>query len=64
MSTTAAGRHARSGLDQLDFAEDLFAVVAAAVAVVVSRAVVHGNWHAAGHKRVGPKRAGRPEVSS
>ena len=31
----------RSGLDQLDFAEDLLAVVAAAVAVVVARAVVH-----------------------
>ena len=34
MSTTAPGRrNARSGLDQLDVAEDLFAVVAAAVAV-------------------------------
>ena len=37
MSTTAAGRHARSGLDQLDVAEDLVACVAAAVAVVVER---------------------------
>ena len=33
---------ARSGLDQLDFAEDLLAVVAAAVAVVVPHFVVHG----------------------
>ena len=37
MSTTAPGRrNARSGLDQLDFAEDLLAVVAAAVAVVIA----------------------------
>ena len=43
MSTTAAGRHARSGLDQLDFAEDLFAVVAAAVAVFSSRALRRGR---------------------
>ena len=43
MSTTALGRRsrARSGLGQVDAAEDLVAVVAAAVAVDVPRAVVH-----------------------
>ena len=42
MSTTAPGRrNARSGLDQLDVAEDLLAEVAAAVAVVVTQFVVH-----------------------
>ena len=42
MSTTALGRRsrARSGLGQVDAAEDLVAVVAAAVAVNVARAVV------------------------
>ncbi len=42
---------ARSGLDQLDFAEDLLAVVAAAVAVVVARAVVHVLDHGRGADR-------------
>ena len=63
MSTTAAGRHARSGLDQLDFAEDLFAVVAAAVAVVVTRSVVHVLDHGRGaDRRITVNRVGRRRV--
>ena len=55
---------ARSGLDQLDFAEDLFAVVAAAVAVVVSRAVVHVLDHGRGaDRRITINRVGRRRVS-
>ena len=42
---------ARSGLDQLDVAEDLLAVVAAAVAVVVARSVVHGASRPRGRSR-------------
>ena len=42
---------ARSGLDQLDVAEDLLAVVAAAVAVVVARSVVHVLDHGRGADR-------------
>ena len=64
MSTTAAGRHARSGLDQLDFAEDLLAVVAAAVAVVVARVVVHVLDHGRGaDRRVAVGRIGRRRVA-
>ena len=53
---------ARSGLDQLDVAEDLFAVVAAAVAVVVPHFVVHVLDHGRGADRritIGRIRNGR-----
>ena len=69
MSTTAPGRrNARSGLDQLDVAEDLFAVVAAAVAVVVTQFVIHVLDHGRGAdrritiNRVGRRRIYRPPV--
>ena len=50
MSTTALGRRsrARSGLGQVDAAEDLVAVVAAAVSVNVARSVVHVLDHGRG----------------
>ena len=54
---------ARSGLDQLDVAEDLFAVVAAAVAVVVTRSVVHVLDHGRGaDRRITVNRVGRRRV--
>ena len=56
---------ARSGLDQLDFAEDLLAVVAAAVAVVVARAVVHVLDHGRGaDRRITINRVGRRRVTN
>ena len=55
---------ARSGLDQLDFAEDLLAVVAAAVAVVVARAVVHVLDHGRGaDRRITINRVGRRRIA-
>ena len=65
MSTTAPGRrNARSGLDQLDVAEDLFAVVAAAVAVVVTQFVIHVLDHGRGaDRRVAVGRIGRRRVA-
>ena len=62
MSTTAPGRRsrARSGLDQLDVAEDLLAEVAAAVAVVVPQFVVHVLDHGRGaDRRITINRVGR-----
>ena len=66
MSTTAPGRRsrARSGLDQLDVAEDLFAVVAAAVAVVVTQFVVHVLDHGRGaDRRITINRVGRRRIT-
>ena len=65
MSTTAPGRrNARSGLDQLDVAEDLVADAAAAVAVVVTRSVVHVLDHGRGaDRRITINRVGRRRVS-
>ena len=55
---------ARSGLDQLDVAEDLFAVVAAAVAVVVTQFVVHVLDHGRGaDRRITINRVGRRRVA-
>ena len=53
MSTTAPGRRsrARSGLGQVDAAEDLVAVVAAAVAVDITRSIVHVLDHGRGADR-------------
>ncbi len=66
MSTTAPGRRgdlARSGLGQVDAAEDLVAVVAAAVAVYVARSVVHVLDHGRGaDRRVAVGRVGRRRV--
>ena len=64
MSTTAPGRrNARSGLDQLDVAEDLVADAAAAVAVVVARSVVHVLDHGRGaDRRITINRVGRRRV--
>ena len=42
---------ARSGLAQVDAAEDLVAVVAAAVAVVITRSIVHVLDHGRGADR-------------
>ena len=54
---------ARSGLDQLDVAEDLFAVVAAAVAVVVPHFVVHVLDHGRGaDRRITIDRVGRRRI--
>ena len=54
---------ARSGLDQLDLAEDLFAEVAAAVAVVVPHFVVHVLDHGRGaDRRITINRVGRRRV--
>ena len=55
---------ARSGLDQLDVAEDLFAVVAAAVAVVVPHFVVHVLDHGRGaDRRITINRVGRRRIA-
>ena len=65
MSTTALGRRsrARSGLGQVDAAEDLVAVVAAAVAVDVPRSVVHVLDHGRGaDRRITINRVGRRRV--
>ena len=65
MSTTVlAVEGARSGLDQLDGAEDLVAGVAAAVAVVVARWVIHVLDHGRGaDRRVAVNRVGRRRVA-
>jgi len=65
MSTTALGRRsrARSGLGQVDAAEDLVAVVAAAVSMIVARAVVHVLDHGRGaDRRITINRVGRRRV--
>ena len=65
MPTTALGRRsrARSGLGQVDAAEDLVAVVAAAVAVNVARSVVHVLDHGRGaDRRITINRVGRRRI--
>ena len=55
---------ARSGLDQLDVAEDLVACVAAAVAVVVTQFVVDVLDHGRGaDRRITINRVGRRRVA-
>jgi hypothetical protein len=67
MPTTAPGRRGdatRSGLAQVDAAEDLVAVVAAAVAVNVARSVVHVLDHGRGaDRRITINRVGRRRVA-
>ena len=54
---------ARSGLDQLDVAEDLLAEVAAAVAMVVPHFVVHVLDHGRGaDRRITINRIGRRRI--